>query len=77
MNFTTDVKKEILSHMSEEKTSPAIKNTALSAFVRTSGTLGFLGDEPSFFLVSETETVAEYFMGVFSDISMRIFQILP
>lgn len=68
MNFTTEVKKEILARISEEELSAAVESTALSAFVRTSGTLGFLGDEPSFFLVSETETVAEYFMGIFFNI---------
>ena len=68
MNFTTDVKKEILSHKYSEKQSAAVKLAAFSAFVRTSGTLGVSGGEPAFFLVSETESVAEYFMGCFAEL---------
>jgi DNA-binding transcriptional regulator WhiA len=67
MSFTTDIKKEILTHANGEK-SAAEKIAAFSAFVRTSGTLGFSGAEPSFFLVSETEVVAECFMERFAEI---------
>lgn len=66
MSFTSDIKKEIIARAKEEKNgdSGAIC-AAFSAFVRTSGTLGVSGGTPTFFLVSETESVAEYFMGLF------------
>ena len=67
MSFTSDVKKEIISRMKTAKTNGA-KAAAFSAFVRTSGTLGITGATPTFFLVSETEYVAEYFMSVFAEL---------
>lgn len=60
MNFTSDVKKEIITKGASHG------RAALSAFVRTSGQLGFNDGKPSFFLVSETENVAEFFMQLFS-----------
>ena len=67
MSFTTDVKREIISRMKRGKNG-AVKAAAFSAFVRTSGTLGENDGAPTFFLVSETETVAEFFMGVFFEL---------
>ena len=69
MSFTTDVKREMLSRMKREKNG-AVYAAAFSAFVRTSGTLGVSDGKPSFFIVSETETVAEFFTGVFE----KLFQ---
>lgn len=71
MSFTTDVKKNIISRGLGE-VNGAKKNipaniAGLSAFVRTSGELGVLQGQPSFFLVSETENVAEFFMQRFAE----------
>jgi DNA-binding protein WhiA len=49
-------------------TSAAVKKAGFSAYVRTSGALGMLGGLPTFFLVSETEYVAEYFTSVFTEV---------
>ena len=68
MNFTTDVKKELVMRGIGDKDNMAAKCAAFSAFVKTSGTLGFAGDEPAFFLVSETESVAGFFMERFAEI---------
>jgi len=67
MNFTSELKREILSKKREKLKGGAAK-AALSAFVRTSGAVGFTGDKPSFFLVSETEKVAEFFNGLFFEV---------
>ena len=64
MNFTLDIKKELITHcrwVSEKE-----RKAALSAFVRTSGTLGLKNQTPTFFLVSQTERVAEFFMAQFA-----------
>ena len=61
MNFTSDIKKELISKGIAEKFS------GLSAFVKTCGTVGIKDGAPTFFLVSETENVAEFFMSVFSE----------
>lgn len=64
MSFTTDIKKEIISRgVYDEEQAKA----ALSAFIHTSGNVGVIHGEPSFFIVSETENVAEFFMQVFSE----------
>ncbi len=70
MNFTSDVKKEIILRKVRSKKikdGEKVAKAALSAFIRTSGVLG--GDEttPAFFIVSETENVAEFFMSLFYD----------
>ena len=62
MNFTLDVKKEMTAKGLGE--SAQAKIAAASAFVRTSGQLGF-SDGPRFFIVSETEAVADYFTSLF------------
>ena len=65
MSFTSEIKKEIVSHGRFQDIRA--KKSGLSAFVRTSGTMGFVNGTPSFFLVSETESVAEFFMNLFSE----------
>lgn len=62
MNFTADVKKEIVARGVAERVS------ALSAVMRTSATLGMQEGKPTFFLVSETETVAEFFTTAFFEL---------
>lgn len=62
MNFTLDVKKEIISKGVGE--SVLAKTAAAAAFVRTSGQLGFSGGA-QFFIVSETEAVADFFTTLF------------
>lgn len=67
MSFTSDVKKEIIARCRAEKNGAMGNLASLSAFVRTSGEIGIVGGKPTFFLVSETENVAEYFMQIFSE----------
>lgn len=67
MSFTSDVKKEIISRGIGGKGALAEKKAGISAFVRTSGTMGIKDGEPTFFIVSETENVAEFFMALFSE----------
>ena len=62
MNFTLDVKKEIIAKGLGQ--DPLAKAAAASAFVRTSGQLGF-SDGAKFFIVSETEAVADFFTSLF------------
>ncbi|MBE7080796.1 MAG: DNA-binding protein WhiA [Clostridiales bacterium] len=64
MSFTSDIKKEII-HLGLN--TPEERKAALSAFVRTSGFVGENDGVPSFFIVSETENVAEFFMSAFSE----------
>ena len=64
MNFTSDVKREIISR---GISGGAAKKAALSAFVRTSGVLGETGGRRTFYIVSETENVAEFFTSLFGD----------
>lgn len=65
MSFTTDIKKEIIAcgypDVSEKK-------AGLAAFVHTSGELGYNDKTPSFFIVSETENVTEFFMNAFFEV---------
>lgn len=65
MSFTADVKKELIALSSGR--GKTLAYPALSAFVRTSGALGISEGKPTFFLVSETENVAEFFMQLFSE----------
>lgn len=62
MNFTSDVKKEIIAR---GISGGAAKKAALSAFVHTSGQLFFREGKPVFSIVTETENVAEFFMDLF------------
>jgi len=72
MNFTLDVKREIISRSLAKKRSLeeaiAAKKAALSAFVRTSGELGVVDGLPNFFITTETERVAEFFTTLFYDV---------
>ncbi len=65
MSFTSDVKKEIINRGLGVQTSDAAKRAAISAFIRTSGAVGIKDGKPTFFIVSETENVAEFFTGLF------------
>ncbi len=69
MSFTSEIKKEIISRgFGRGKGGAVEKKAALSAFIRTSGFLGEKDGSPNFFIVSETENVAEYFMTAFSEV---------
>ena len=72
MNFTSDIKKELLSKCfsftGEEEERIAAKKAALSAFLRTSGEIGFLEGKPTFFIVSESEKISEFFTTLFYEI---------
>ena len=72
MNFTSDVKKEIITRSLAKKRTKeeaiAAKKAALSAFIRTSGQLGFMDGLPNFFITTETERVAEFFTSLFYDV---------
>lgn len=62
MNFTSDVKKELMKLPCGKDESRA----ALSAYFSACGVFAESGTgEPEFFLVSETERVAEFFTGLF------------
>ena len=78
MNFTSDIKKEIIANnlkirksKTTEDLAESCKKSALSAFLRTSGELGFVDGKPTFFIVSETENVAEFFIST----CMELFQV--
>ena len=62
MNFTSDVKREIISR---GISGGAAGRAALSAFVRTSGLLSVREGVPTFSIISETENVAEFFTALF------------
>ncbi len=64
MNFTIEIKKELI-HSRFWKDKHA-KIAGLSAFIRACGELGVQQDTPTFFIVSQTERVAEFFMESFS-----------
>lgn len=74
MNFTSDIKREIIIRIAGEKSSVAEKKAALSAFIKTSGQVGKPNGTPAFYIVSETESVAEFFTSAFSEIfQMELF----
>lgn len=64
MNFTLEIKKELI-HSGFWKDKQA-KLAGLSAFIRTCGEMGIQQDTPTFFIVSQTERVAEFVMETFS-----------
>ena len=68
MSYTSEIKKEIISRLKNGAGSFEEKKACLSAFVRASGYLGVKDGEPTFFLVSETEIVAEYFTQLFFEL---------
>lgn len=59
MNFTLEIKKELIAR--SEDWDKNCRRASMSAFLRTSGTVGVYEGTPSFFLVSETEMVAEFY----------------
>lgn len=61
MNFTSDIKKELIANGIEKEGG----KSAISAFLMTSGDVGLKDGEPIFYFVSETENVAEFFMSAF------------
>ena len=67
MNFTSDIKKEIITRgRVPGRRGEGERKAAISAFLRTSGDVGLKEDgEPIFYFVSETENVAEFFMSLF------------
>jgi DNA-binding protein WhiA len=66
MNFTSDVKKEIIARGSVPgRRGESERKAAISAFLRTSGDVGLRDGAPVFYFVSETENVAEFFMSLF------------
>lgn len=65
MNFTSEIKKELIQR--SERWAGNCRRASLSAFIRTSGTVGVYEGTPSFFLVSETEMVAEFYTRQFFD----------
>lgn len=65
MNFTTDIKRELIAKGVSGKTT---ERAALAAFLKTSGVVGVVDGKPAFFIVSETEKVAEFFTALFEAI---------
>ncbi len=61
MNFTSDIKKEIIARGASKEG----RKSAISAFLRTSGDVCVYEGAPVFYFVSETENVAEFFMTAF------------
>ncbi len=59
MNFTSDIKKEIIAKGVEDE------KAAISALLRTSGDIGMVNGVPTFYFVSETENVAEFILSAF------------
>ena len=68
MSFTTDIKKEIVNRREIFSAEKSAQKACFSAFVRTSGAFGLKDGSPTFFLVTETEYVAEYFTRLFLEI---------
>lgn len=66
MNFTSDIKKEIIARgRVPGRRGEGERKAAISAFLRTSGDIGLREGAPVFYFVSETENVAEFFMSLF------------
>ncbi len=61
MNFTSDVKKELIVNGVHE----TARKAALAALLKTSGDVGLREGAPVFYFVSETESVAEFFLALF------------
>lgn len=69
MNFTADIKKEIISRgIGKGADGLAEQRAGFSAFVRTSGELCVVDGVPTFRLISERENVAAFFTSAFSEI---------
>ena len=77
MNFTADIKKEIISRgIGRGADGLAEKKAGFSAFVRTSGELCVVDGVPTFRLVSERENIAEFFTAAFSEIFLADLSII-
>ena len=77
MNFTADIKKEIISRgIGKGADGLAEKRAGFSAFVRTSGELLVVDGVPTFRLISERENVAEFFTAAFSEIFLAELSII-
>lgn len=68
MNFTTDIKREIIQKGIQ---GDRPQKAALAAFVKTSAIVGERDGKPAFFIVSETEKVAEFFTDVFERVFLE------
>lgn len=76
MNFTTEIKKEIISQIQKSKRKlgkqqekdRAFRLALLSAYLRASAEFGIKDGIPTFFIVTETESVAEFFISTFTEI---------
>lgn len=60
-NFTMSIKRELLAKKTNSRRSAL---SSLSAFVRTSGCISFTQDGLGFFLVTESERIAEYYLSL-------------
>jgi DNA-binding protein WhiA len=75
MNFTSEIKKEIITQIEKQKRKlkktgadeKMRKNALLSAYVRAGAELGIKDGVPTFFIVTETESVAEFFISAFTE----------
>lgn len=61
VNFTYEIKKEIIRNGFE---NTCCKTAALSAFLRATGSIITRGPHVGFEIVTESENVAEYFVGL-------------
>lgn len=76
MNFTTEIKKEIISQIQKSKRKSSKRRSddrnlclaLISAYLRASAEFGIKDGVPTFFIVTETESVAEFFISTFTEI---------
>ena len=72
MNFTSEIKKEIITKIQKRKLKQGAdkkmrKNALLSAYLRAGAEFGVKDGVPTFFIVTETELVAEFFISAFTE----------
>ena len=75
MNFTSEIKKEIIAQLEKQNRKLEKKGVdlkmrkiaLLSAYVRAGAELGVKDGVPTFFIVTETESVAEFFISAFTE----------
>lgn len=72
MNFTSEIKKEIITKLQKRKLKQGAdkkmrKNALLSAYLRAGAEFGVKDGVPTFFIVTETELVAEFFISAFTE----------
>ncbi|MBQ9081105.1 MAG: DNA-binding protein WhiA [Clostridia bacterium] len=60
-NFTLSIKRELLAKKPKKR---PLQVASLSAFVRTSGCISYTQDGLGFFLVTESERIAEYYLSL-------------